>query len=718
MRELYRSPIAAVASRSVVVRVLWLVKGLGPGGAEHLLAAAAEAHDLDEFEIECAYVVPGKDHLAERLERAGVRCRCLSTRIDDASWPIRLRRLIVDGEWAVVHAHSPLLAAAARTVIRSMPSCRRPAMITTEHNEWHTFATPTRLVNTLTAAVDDVTFAVSESTRRSMTRRAADRAVTLHHGVDVGAIAALRSSRDEVRDELGLAPDAFVVGTVANYRAQKDYPNLLRALRTAVDSGSAVRLVAVGQGPLADEVSRAVTELGLDDAVVLTGHRADAARVMSAFDVFTLASFHEGLPVALMEAFALGLPVVATAVGGVADVLRDGHDALLVPARDHRALADAWCRVHDDPALRERLAERSLRRSTEFDVRGSVAVIEDRYRTLARDPLPAVMPPANRRRTGSAPIDVRRAADSDRPAIVALCRAALDWPAGRLADDLFEWKHDRNAFGRSESFVATHDDRIVGFRTFMHWEFRRGADTLRAVRAVDTATHPEMRGRGVFRALTLHGLDALGDSGVDFVFNTPNAQSLPGYLTMGWRGVGRLPASLHVVGAAGLAASLRSRVPAELVSMPTSLGVAFDDWFTDDHRSPSLRGHDARALATAWTTERLRWRFGGALMGYRVIPGAAPGSGVVVRLRRRGRARELVSLVALGVDPAEADRLVVRAVRGSDVTHVLRLGAPAIARGFVPVPRVGPVLAWRALDMQAAPPLPQWSLTMGDVELF
>ena len=165
---------AAVSSAFVPVRVLWLIKGLGPGGAETLLAAAARAHDHDAFHIECAYVLPYKDHLAEQLEQSGVRCHCLSTTRSDPRWPIRLRRLISDGQFDIVHSHSPLPAAVGRIVAMSLPRARRPMLVTTEHNAWDTLAAPTRWANRLTSWLDDAVYAVSNETKRSMRGRAAD----------------------------------------------------------------------------------------------------------------------------------------------------------------------------------------------------------------------------------------------------------------------------------------------------------------------------------------------------------------------------------------------------------------------------------------------------------------------------------------------------------------------------------------------------------------
>ena len=106
------------------IRVLWVIKGLGPGGAERLLCAAARAHDHNRFHIECAFVLPFKDHLAEELEQSGVATHCVSKRQIDRLWPLRLARLVRDGDWDILHVHSPLPGSVARlaTSLRSPPA--------------------------------------------------------------------------------------------------------------------------------------------------------------------------------------------------------------------------------------------------------------------------------------------------------------------------------------------------------------------------------------------------------------------------------------------------------------------------------------------------------------------------------------------------------------------------------------------------------------------
>ena len=138
-------------------------------------------------------------------------------------------------------------------------------------------------------------------------------------------------------------------------------------------------------------------------------------------------------------------------------------------------------------------------------------------------------------------LTIRVATAADREAIVGLCRASLGWAEGDPNEAFFAWKHDQNAFGASPAWVAVAPDgSLAGVRVFLRWQFDTPSEgTISAVRAVDTATHPDWQGKGIFTRLTLGALDELRDDGLDVVFNTPNDQSRPGYLKMGWSEVGQ-----------------------------------------------------------------------------------------------------------------------------------------------------------------------------------
>ena len=256
----------------------------------------------------------------------------------------------------------------------------------------------------------------------------------------------------------------------------------------------------------------------------------------------------------------------------------------------------------------------------------------------------------------------------------------------------------------------------MAFRALMRWEFVRGGKVLRAVRAVDTATDPDYQGRGLFRVLTMHGLESVRAEGVDFVFNTPNDQSRPGYLKMGWREVGRLPAAVRFTGPKGAFDALRSRVPADRWSTELKVGVPVLDWLESGgpgDRVPAPT--DVREIRTNVDDEFLAWRFGGPLLAYRAVD--VGDSALIVRARRRGPSRELVVVAEFGV-PGATQRLAARVATDAGCSYAIRLGQPNPMAGFVGLPGGGPILTWRVVNTDGLPPLGNWSLTMGDVELF
>jgi glycosyltransferase involved in cell wall biosynthesis len=361
------------------LRVLWLIKGLGPGGAERLLLSAAHVRDRAAFDYEVAYLLPWKHHLVPSLEQAGVPVHCLDApQPADLRWAGRLRRLLLRSRYDVVHAHSPIVAAVARPVVRSLPESVRPKLVSTEHNGWPRYGRATRLLNRWTSGMDDARFAVSEQVRDSIPPHLRRRVEVLVHGVEVEAIRSHLARRSAVRDEFGVPSGRTLIGTVANLTHQKAYPDLMAAAALVPDA----HFLAVGQGPLEAQLRALHAESGLGERFRLLGYREDAVRVLAGCDVFVLASRYEGFPVALMEALALGLPVVATAVGGVPDGVRQGVEGVLVPPAAPQELARALNELIADPQRRRRMGAAAEHRGRDFDIRVPVAYLEDTYRRL------------------------------------------------------------------------------------------------------------------------------------------------------------------------------------------------------------------------------------------------------------------------------------------------------------------------------------------------
>ena len=327
-------------------------------------------------------------------------------------------------------------------------------------------------------------------------------------------------------------------------------------------------------------------------------------------------------------------------------------------------------------------------------------------------------------------LTIRPMRRDDLDAIVELLTTSLGpAPGGADRRSLFVWKHLEGHFGPSIALVAEDRKGLLGLRAFMRWEFDGPGGPYRAVRAVDTATHPRAQRRGIFSRLTAAALEACHDDGVSVVFNTPNAKSLPGYLKMGWTQVTRWPVSLKVRRPAAMAGAAIRRDLSAGGPVPVPEGAlhpaaaALTDVALHRHAvGPSGR------LVTPRTPEYLRWRYGRAPLPYHVWRG--DDALVVLRVRSRGTLREAVVNEVLARDPRAARRALVRAVRASGATHAAAHFGPDWAAtsvlrraGFVHPPRAGMTFTVRQVSEAGGPGRgwthpDTWSLTLGDLELF
>ncbi|MEZ5168922.1 MAG: glycosyltransferase [Acidimicrobiales bacterium] len=359
--------------------VVHLLKGLGPGGAERLLVAQLGAPS--GFDHVVAYLVPEKRHLVPELEEAGVAAICLDgPRIARPGWIVRLRALLVERRPVVVHVHSPAVAAVVRVLARTLRRRTRPVVLSTEHNRWPRHHRLTRLANRLTIRAQPVTVAVSDDVKASIRGTSAERVRVIVHGIDQDAVRAM-ADRPGVRTELGIDEHEVLALCVANLRREKALDMLVESARLALGRSPALRFVLVGQGPLATELDGWIEAAGIGHRFTALGYRDDAPRLMSGADLFTLSSTHEGLPVAIMEALTLGLPVVATAAGGVPAAV--GSAGIITPIGDAAALADAQVSLAADPARRRRLAEAATREAERFAITRAAAELEQLYRELS-----------------------------------------------------------------------------------------------------------------------------------------------------------------------------------------------------------------------------------------------------------------------------------------------------------------------------------------------
>ncbi|MFH1865781.1 MAG: glycosyltransferase [Candidatus Eisenbacteria bacterium] len=337
-----------------MAKVLHVVESMQAGGAERVVAEYAKWHDRSRYSPEvCCVLTSGP--LAASVAASGVPVHVLGRKSRfDIGAIFRLARIVRSGRFDVVHNHN--FAALSAGLPASILG-RAKAVIRTEHNVLRTRGPARHYVSRAAALREDAQIAVSDAVRRSHTdcgRIRPGRFVTVLNGVDEERVGP-STDRASVRRQLGLSDDAVVCLNVGSLTEQKNRHTLLDAAARLTDIEE-LRVLVVGSGPEEAELTERADELGLSERVLFLGQRLDVPDLLAASDIFVLSSDWEGLPITILEAMAVGVPCVATAVGGVPEALADGVNGLTVEPGDPAALADGLRRLARDAGLRARLA--------------------------------------------------------------------------------------------------------------------------------------------------------------------------------------------------------------------------------------------------------------------------------------------------------------------------------------------------------------------------
>lgn len=348
------------------VHALAVIDGLGRGGAEALLTHLAGGSDAAGLRLSVAYLYDKDDSCsAAPLRAVGIDVVRLPVGglVSPRSLAIT-RAHVASVRPHVVHTHLGYADLLAGTAAASLGV---PSVSTIHLSTWGRPSLREALKGRLIAAARRRgaarVVAVSDAARDAYLAQGWDRpehVVTLHNGV---LDAAAPGSGAAVRRELGLAPDDVVLAMVSVLRPGKGHTEALRALTMLRHTHPEVRLLIVGDGPLRADLERAARDV---PGAVLAGHRTDVMCVLDAADVLLHPSEHDAFPTTLLEAMAAGVPVVATRVGGIPEIVVAGSTGLLVePPPDAGRLAAALAPLLDDPALRQALGRAGRARYVE-----------------------------------------------------------------------------------------------------------------------------------------------------------------------------------------------------------------------------------------------------------------------------------------------------------------------------------------------------------------
>jgi glycosyltransferase involved in cell wall biosynthesis len=323
------------------MRVVHVVQGLGIGGLERLVVHLSRELAARGHEPAIVSLSPGG---RVRTEAGDVPVYDATRRRGpDPSLVPRLAALLSRLQADVVHTHNPapLLHAIPAALIAGV-RCRVHTKHGVNSYGWRALWTARAVVRWLDALV-----AVSPQTAEVARVKERPARGCLHlvpNGIPLATYGPDATARARVRAELGIPRDAIVIGSVGRLAPEKDYPLLVRAVAPLL--GNSLRLVLVGEGEHRTEIERVVRPEWAP-FIVLTGARSDVPALLASFDVFVLSSRTEGLPLAIPEAMASGLPIVATAVGGIPSAV-PSQCGVLVPAGDESALRGALAELASD----------------------------------------------------------------------------------------------------------------------------------------------------------------------------------------------------------------------------------------------------------------------------------------------------------------------------------------------------------------------------------
>ena len=313
-------------------------------------------------------------------------------------------------------------------------------------------------------------------------------------------------------------------------------------------------------------------------------------------------------------------------------------------------------------------------------------------------------------------MEIREANETDISEIVKVLKASLGEDQIELSEKVWQYKHTDNPFGKSIVLIAVENEKIIGVRAFMRWEWEYASKKYKALRAVDTATHPEHQGKGIFKKLTLKAVDLAKLNNDNFIFNTPNDQSRPGYLKMGWKQVGKV-----YVGLKPSLSFLNPRKSQQAYSIKknisqTEIEVLCTNW------NKTLEAKSG--LFTPKSAEMLRWRYEeNPLQSYEVIAGK--GYYLAAYIKKRGRFKEFrISEYIYDqnlLDKKELNKIIKKIISKFSC-HLISF-SPSLLDLNAKKGNLGPMLTFNALNMSNKEndftlKISNWNNSLGDLELF
>ena len=367
------------------IRVLELrsVWGTG-GGPDKTILTGTKLTDASRFSVTVCYIRDARDRvftIDARARELGLDYVEVMERhsFDRRIWPA-LRRIVRERRIDIVHAHdhkTDALTWALARVDPIIPLSTAHGFAGRSRNERFYYAVEKRLLARFPHVI-----AVSQKIKAELMRTGSkpERITVINNGIDHRTFRRSPDAGRQLRQSLGLAPDVPVIGAVGRLEDEKRFDLLIDAIQGLRRTHPHATLIIVGEGSLRPVLEQKIASLGLGQAVLLAGHRADIGALHSAFDVFVQSSEREGTPNCVLEAMALETPIVATAAGGTGELVTDRIHGLLVPIHDVPALEAALGEaLTDRAAASARVSAARARVETELSFDRRMRLVEEVY---------------------------------------------------------------------------------------------------------------------------------------------------------------------------------------------------------------------------------------------------------------------------------------------------------------------------------------------------
>jgi glycosyltransferase involved in cell wall biosynthesis len=208
-----------------------------------------------------------------------------------------------------------------------------------------------------------------------------ERIKRIYSGVDLTRFESVQKNSD-TRKSLEFSSDGILIGVIAALTHEKDHKTLLQAMQQVTQKNPQAKLLIVGKGVLEDELKSLATSLSIDKNIIFAGFHNDIGAILSTLDIFVLPSLHEGLGTSVLDAMLMSLPVVATNVGGIPEMIEDGCNGFLVPPKDSQMLANRLCQLIENAEMRERFGKEGRKKVEMFDVRKTVQEMTLMYQSI------------------------------------------------------------------------------------------------------------------------------------------------------------------------------------------------------------------------------------------------------------------------------------------------------------------------------------------------